>query len=82
MAYSPGRHRGAASGDELRAGRQVRGVVRKNAAGGACVHQEVKSRSRVQEVDEIAAGGQVAYNPLAAGAFPSRRLFHEQGLQQ
>ena len=53
--------------------------MRKNAVGGSRVHQEAKTRSRVQEVDEIAAGGQVAYNPPAAGAFPGRRLFQEQG---
>ena len=73
---------GAAGGDELRARRQGEGVVRKNTVGGPRVHQEVKYRGRVQEVDEIAAGGQVAYNPLAAGAFPSHRLFHKQGSRQ
>ena len=79
---SPGRHRCATGSDKLRAGRQVRGVVRKNAAGGSRVHQEAKTRSRVQEVDEIAAGGQVSYNPPAAGAFSGRRFCQEQGSRQ
>ena len=54
----------------------------KNTAGGSRVHQEMKTRSRVQEVDEIAAGGQVSYNPPAAGAFPGRRFCQEQGSRQ
>ena len=54
----------------------------KNTAGGSRVHQEMKTRNRVQEVDEIAAGGRVSYNPPAVGAFPSRRFCQEQGLRQ
>ena len=54
----------------------------KNTAGGSRVHQEMKTRNRVQVVDEIAAGGQVSYNPPAAGAFPGRRFCQEQGSQQ
>ena len=53
-----------------------------NTAGGSRVHQEMKTRSRVQEVDEIAAGGQVSYNPPAAGAFSGRRFCQEQGSRQ
>ena len=52
-----------------------------NTAGGSRVHQEMKTRSRVQEVDEIAAGGQVSYNP-PAGAFSGHRFCQEQGSRQ